>query len=39
MVERAIYADEEFENLPFEYQDMWEFMDDVSKHERIALLA
>lgn len=39
MVECVIYAEEEFENLPIEYQDMWEFMDKVSKYEKVALLA
>ncbi|KAM2449068.1 hypothetical protein PS1_019202 [Malus domestica] len=30
MVERAIYAEEEFEELPVEYQVMWEYLEEVS---------
>lgn len=39
MLERAIYTEEEFEELPVQYTYMWEFMDEVSKNERVALLA
>lgn len=39
MVERAIYAEGEFEELLVKYQDMWEYLDEVSEHEQVALLA
>lgn len=38
LVEHAIYADDDFEDLIVEYQDMWEFMEEVSEPEKAALL-
>lgn len=39
MVERAIYAEDEFKDLPEEYQDAWQLLEAESEPERIALLA
>lgn len=39
MVERVIYADEELQEVPIEYQDMQKYMEEVSKAEKNAILA
>lgn len=39
MVEKAIYAEEECKELPVKYQDMWEYLKEVSEYERASLLA
>lgn len=39
MMERAIYAEEELQEVPIEYQDMWEFLDEVLEPERVKLMA
>lgn len=39
LVEHTIYADDDFEDLIGEYQDMWEFMEEVFEHEKATLLA
>ncbi|RXH70527.1 hypothetical protein DVH24_013273 [Malus domestica] len=39
MMERAIYAEEELQEVSVEYHDMWDYMDEVSKPERKSLLA
>lgn len=39
MVERAIYAKEDLQEIPFEYQDMWEYMELIFEQEKEALLA
>ena len=39
MVERDIYAIEESQEVPIEYQDMQEYMEEVSKAENNAILA
>lgn len=30
MMERAIYAEEELQEISVEYQDMWEYLEDMS---------
>lgn len=39
MVERAIYANEKLQEVPIKYQDMWEYMEEVSEIEKSAILA
>ncbi|CAN6585738.1 unnamed protein product [Malus baccata var. baccata] len=39
MVERAIYAEDELQEVLIEYQDKWEFMEEVFEAEKIALMA
>lgn len=39
MVERVIYAEEDFMELPVEYQVMWEFLEEAAEPERQTLLA
>lgn len=39
MMEKAIYVEEELQEVSIEYQDMWNYMDEVSKTERKALMA
>lgn len=39
MMEIAIYAEEELQEVPIEYQDIWSYMEEVSEKEMSALLA
>ncbi|KAB2606221.1 hypothetical protein D8674_005938 [Pyrus ussuriensis x Pyrus communis] len=39
LIEWAIYAKDEYEDLPEEYQDMWQLLEAKSEPERVALLA
>ncbi|KAB2611199.1 hypothetical protein D8674_019231 [Pyrus ussuriensis x Pyrus communis] len=39
MAECAIYVEDEFDDLPVEYQDMWELLKEEYMAERVALLA
>lgn len=38
MMERAIYAEEELQEVLVEYQDMWDYMEEVYELERKTLL-
>lgn len=39
LVEQALNAEEEVEDLQVEYQDLWEVLEDEFEHERTTLLA
>lgn len=39
MMVRVIYAEDELQEVPIEYQDMWEYMDEVSEAERSTFVA
>lgn len=39
MMERAIYAKEELQEVSVEYQEMWEYLEDIFVGERNAILA
>ncbi|KAB2620501.1 hypothetical protein D8674_040344 [Pyrus ussuriensis x Pyrus communis] len=38
-MEMAIYAEEELQEVPIEYQDMWDYMEEISAGEKNALMA
>ncbi|KAB2632382.1 hypothetical protein D8674_028629 [Pyrus ussuriensis x Pyrus communis] len=37
MIERAIYAEEELQEIPVEYQDMWDYMEAITEEEKKAM--
>ncbi|KAB2600030.1 hypothetical protein D8674_010301 [Pyrus ussuriensis x Pyrus communis] len=39
MVERAIYTEKELQDVPIEYQDMWEYMEEVFEVEKNEIMA
>ncbi|KAM1296499.1 hypothetical protein ACFX1Q_024303 [Malus domestica] len=39
MVDRVIYVEDEFHEVPLEIQDMWEYLEVVSEEEKRSLLA
>lgn len=39
MMEMAIYVEDELHDVRIEYQDMWDYMKEISKGEMIALMA
>lgn len=38
-MEMAIYAEEELQEVLIEYQDMWDYMEEISAGEKNALMA
>ncbi|KAM0998813.1 hypothetical protein FF1_005593 [Malus domestica] len=39
MVERTLQAEEDLQEVPVEYQEMWDYMEEVSERERRAMTA
>ncbi|KAM2080243.1 hypothetical protein ACFX1T_034027 [Malus domestica] len=39
MVERVIYVDDEVQEIPLEFSDMWDYLGEVSEAEKKKLLA
>lgn len=39
MMEKAIYVENELQEVPIEYQDMWEYMEKASKLDKRTILA
>lgn len=39
LVERAIYVEDELQEVPLEFHDMWDYMEEISEVEKCKILA